>query len=144
MCENLKNSIKAADTSANTDELQKSILFLGLLLTAAIVLICLVIGKYIVARGFLLGAGISLLYFRMQVIFVKNFAKKNVLSILTSILSGGRILIIACILFIAVKRVDLFDLIATISGLVTVHLIIFIVFSYNVFKNDKKKLIIKY
>jgi F0F1-type ATP synthase assembly protein I len=140
MCETLKNRIET-DTSANTDELQKSILFLSLILTVIIVLISFASGEGRIAKGFLMGAGISLVYFRMQVLFVKNFAKRDLLSILISILSGGRILIIAAVLFIAVRRVDLFNLTATIAGLVSVHLISFIVFSYNAFKNDKKKLI---
>lgn len=142
MCESFKKRNKT-DTSANTDELQKSILFISLILTAVIVLISLTIGESRIAKGFLLGAGISMIYFRMQVMFVKTFSKKDLLSILTSILSSGRILIIAAVLFIAFRRVDLFDLTATVSGLVSVHLISFIVFSYNVFKNYKKKLIIK-
>jgi hypothetical protein len=142
MSENLENRIKK-DLSANTDELHNLILSISLILISAIVLFSFLAGKGMVARGFLLGAGVSLIYFRMQVIFVKNFSKKDIVSILTSILSGGRILIIAAVLFIAFRRIDLFDLTATICGLATVHLISFIVFMVNAFKNYKKKLIIK-
>jgi hypothetical protein len=147
MCENFKNEIKP-DSSANTDELQSSIIFKSLILTAVIVLVSSLTGKGNVARGFLLGAGISLLYFRMQVIFVKSFSKKDLLSVLMTILSVGRIFLITAVLYVAVKRVDLFDLVATLCGLVAIHLTSFIVFSLNILKNyggpsGKKKLMIK-
>lgn len=132
------------DKEADTDKLNKIILIISLISAVFVSLITLVMGKPVLTKSFLLGMIGSLFYLRMQVMFVKNFSKRDLLSIMISILSGGRILIILGVLVVAFRRVDLFNLYAVIAGLVSVHLISISVFTYNIllnFKNDKKKLI---
>jgi hypothetical protein len=132
---------KIEKTKSETDQLHDSVLIASLTFSFFVALISFLAGKVLIAQGFLIGVAGSLIYLRMQVLFVKNLAKKDLLSILISMLSTGRILLIAAILFVAFKRTDLFDMYATICGLVSVHLISIFVFAYGI--SEKKKLVAK-
>ncbi len=132
---------KFIKSKSEADQLHDSVLISSLTFSFFVALVSFLAGKGLVAQGFLIGVAGSLIYLRMQVLFVKNLGKKDLLSILLNMLSIGRIFLIGAILFVAFKRTDLFDLYATICGLVSVHLISIFVFAYSVF--DKKKLIVK-
>lgn len=135
--------IKKVNT-ANT--FNNKVILLNFVMLITMVMSGLFLEKYTFVRSFALGVIGSIFYLRMQMMFVKSISKRDLLSILTLIVSGGRILIILAILFVAIKRVDLFNLYIVISGLIAVHLVSMSVFTYNIITNyllDKKKLIVR-
>ena len=140
-----KTSNKVLNTNEETGKLSKSILLLSLALLLLATLFGIVFKNYTFVRSFLLGILGSLFYLRMQVIFVRSFLKGDLLSILMTILSSGRLVIILAILLVSFIRTDLFNVLYVITGLAGVHLISISVFIYNIMVNysiHKKKLVI--
>lgn len=140
-----KTSNKVLNTNEETGKLSKSILLLSLALLLLATLFGIVFKNYTFVRSFLLGILGSLFYLRMQVIFVRSFLKRDLLSILMTILSSGRLVIILAILLVSFIRTDLFNVLYVITGLAGVHLISISVFIYNIMVNysiHKKKLVI--
>ncbi len=128
----------------NTDKLNNKIFLISIVFTVVILTLTLLTGKTVIAKSLLLGIVGSLLYLRMQVMFVNSFSKRNLISIFISVLSSGRILIVFGVLLVAITRSDLFNFYAVILGMISIHLISVSVFTYNVFlnfKNSEKKLI---
>lgn len=139
-----KTNIKVKNDKADTNLLNNIILLISLIMLVIVSLIGFSFGKYTFVRSFALGIAGSIFYLRMQVMFVNSLAKRDFLSILVTMMSAGRILIILGVLLVSIKRVDLFNLYFVISGLVSVHLVSMSVFTYNIMTSyfaDKKKLI---
>ncbi|MFN8576447.1 MAG: hypothetical protein U0354_06280 [Candidatus Sericytochromatia bacterium] len=137
-------NIEKINEKLTTNTLNNIILLLSIGLLFIVTIFGLFFEKYTFVRSFALGIVGSIFYLRMQVMFVNSIAKRDLFSILTLIISGGRILIILAILLVAIKRFDLFNLYFVISGLVSVHLVSMSVFTYNIITNyifDKKKLV---
>ncbi|MBC7476346.1 MAG: hypothetical protein H7263_18840 [Candidatus Sericytochromatia bacterium] len=128
----------------NTDKLNNKIFLISIVFTVVVLIVTLLTGKFVIAKSLLLGIIGSLLYLRMQVMFVNSFSKRNLISIFISVLSSGRILIVFGVLLVAITRSDLFNFYAVILGMISIHLISVSVFTYNIFlnfKNSEKKLI---
>jgi heme/copper-type cytochrome/quinol oxidase subunit 3 len=140
-----KTNISEINNKANTSTLNNIILLISVLMLVVMTIFGLFFEKYTFVRSFALGVIGSIFYLRMQVMFVSSIAKRDLISLLTLMISGGRILIILAVLLVAIKRVDLFNLYFVISGLIGVHLVSMSVFTYNIMTDylyDKKKLII--
>ena len=136
---------KVKNDKSEMASLSKSILLLSLASLLLATLLGIIFSNYTFIRSFLFGTLGSIFYLRMQVMFVSSFSKRDFLSILVTILSGGRILIILAVLAAAIVRTDLFNVLFVIAGLASVHLISISVFIYNTIVNysvDKKKLVI--
>lgn len=113
---------------------------LSLFISVFIFFLSLVLGEIVFAKSFAMGAIVSLLYFRMQNIFANNFYKKDLLSRLISVLSMGRIFIVAALLYVAFKRQDVFQPIYIIGGIMSVHLSMMLGFIFKIVFHNKKKL----
>jgi len=136
---------KVLETNKETGKLSKPILLISLTCIFVGTLLGIIFNNYTFVRSFLLGTLGSIFYLRMQVVFVNSFLKRDLLSILMTIISSGRILIILSILLVAFKRTDLFNIFFVISGIVMVHFISGSVFIYKIitnYSNFKKKLIV--
>lgn len=134
----MKGVIENQDTPSKT---AMEIFFYSIILAILVTTSYFFSGKIIEARSFLIGTIASLVYLRMQVLFINNFYKKDFFSKLISILAAGRILIVAAILFVAFKRTDLFALLPTTLGLVSVHIISLLTFISKAFLSKKKLMI---
>ena len=134
----MKSIIEVNETPSKT---ALEIFFISIILTILVTSSYFFSGKIIEARSFLVGTITSLIYLRLQVLFINNFYKKDFLSKLISMLAAGRIILIAAILFVVFKRTDLFNFLPTILGLVSVHIISLLTFISKAFLNKKNLMI---
>ena len=117
----------------------KVVLFINLIVLLATSLVLLILSKYSLLLGYLLGSIVSNLTFIMHAYHVSNLengGKHPFISAMTS--TALRLLISAGALAIALF-VDVFNIYATFAGLLTIKLIIFIVSIILEKKNKKLK-----
>jgi len=123
------------------DKLKDRILFISFLLMIVVVVTAIILNKYLIAQGFVIGSIAGMIYLRLQALYAKNVVEKTLKSHFKKILSYNRFLFVIGILLLSIKRPDLFNMYATFVGIFSVHIISIFVFSFNIFIENRKKLI---
>jgi len=125
------------DNNSETDKLLKKIVLFVAFFTLLLIVFLLISGKETQAKGFFLGSVTGLTYLKFQALYTKNMVPKNRVMQINKAISSTRLLIVFAVLFITIKRPDLFDLLFVFSGLFSTHFLSVIIFAFEIFKSKK-------